>query len=49
VRQGPRSQNRESHPDFGAHLRGRGAHAMQISPRRGAKLLKLYQAIDWSK
>jgi retron-type reverse transcriptase len=49
VRQGPRSQNRENHPDFGAHLRGKVAHMMHVSPRRGAKLLKLYQAIDWSR
>jgi hypothetical protein len=49
VRQGPRSQNREQHPEFQAHLRGRVAHVMQISPRRGGKLLTLYQAIDWSK
>jgi retron-type reverse transcriptase len=49
IRQGPRSQNRVSHPEFQAHLRGRVAHVMQVSPRRGAKLLKLYQSIDWSK
>lgn len=49
ARHGPRSQNRENLPDFQAHVRGRIAHVMQVSPRRGAKLLRLYQSIDWSR
>lgn len=49
VRQGPASQNRHNHADFAAHLRGRVAHVSQLNPARGAKLLTLYQQIDWRR
>jgi len=47
IRHGPSSQNREQHIDFAAHLRGRVAHVCQLNRARGAKLLGLYQQIDW--
>lgn len=46
---GPSSQNRQQHPDFAAHLRGRVAHVTQLNPQRGAKLLGIFQQIDWSR
>jgi hypothetical protein len=49
IRQGPSSQNREQHGDFAAHLRGRVAHVCQLNGSRGAKLLELYQQIDWQR
>jgi RNA-directed DNA polymerase len=49
ARRGPRSQNRENLPDFQSHLRGRVAHMMHLNPQRGAKLLRIYQTIDWAK
>jgi retron-type reverse transcriptase len=48
-RHGPSTQNREQHPDFRSHLRGRIAHVMHLNPHRGRKLLALFQSIDWSK
>jgi len=48
VRHGPASQNRETHPHFQEHLRGRVAHVLNVNPERGAKLLSLFQQIDWS-
>ena len=47
VRTGPREQNREQHPNFAAHLRGRVAHVAALNPRRGEKLLTLYNQIRW--
>ena len=49
ARHGPSSQNRDDHGDFAGHLRGRIAHVAHLNPRRGAKLLQLYQTIDWSR
>lgn len=49
VKQGPASQNRDAHPHYQEHLRGRIAHVLQVNPPRGAKLLTLFQRIDWSK
>ncbi|MEW4527869.1 MAG: reverse transcriptase family protein [Maioricimonas sp. JB045] len=46
---GPASQNREDHPDFAAHLRGRIAHVMQLNPQRGQKLLAIFDQIDWTR
>jgi RNA-directed DNA polymerase len=48
LRHGPASQNREQHPDFAAHLRGRIAHVMHLNEARGAKLLEMYRKIDWN-
>ena len=49
VRRGPRSQNRDHHERFAEHLRGRIAYVTQLNPARGAKLLALYQQINWSR
>lgn len=49
LKQGAASQNRNQHPQFAAHIRGRIAHIMQLNPRRGEKLLALYQKINWTK
>ncbi len=47
IRKGPASQNRDNHPDFASHLRGRVAYAQQLNPKRGQRLLQLYQKIHW--
>jgi len=47
ARHGAASQNRDGRADFAAHLRGRIAHAMQLHPDRGAKLLQMFSQIDW--
>jgi hypothetical protein len=49
VRRGPSTQNREQHPAFSAHLRGRIGHVLHLNPARGRKLLALYERIDWSR
>jgi RNA-directed DNA polymerase len=49
VRQGPSTQNRAGHPRFADHLRGRVAHVSQLNADRGAKLLALYEQIDWER
>jgi RNA-directed DNA polymerase len=49
LRHGPASQNRDAHADFAAHLRGRVAHVTHVNPARGAKLLGLYEQIDWRR
>jgi hypothetical protein len=45
---GPASQNREAHPDFAAHLRGRIAHVAMLNPQRGEKLMRLYEQIKFA-
>jgi retron-type reverse transcriptase len=49
VRKGPASQNREQRADFRAHLAGRVAHTAAITPQRGRKLWKLFDAITWDE
>jgi RNA-directed DNA polymerase len=49
VRHGAASQNRTQHPHFAEHLRGRIAHVQQLNPARGAKLLALYERIDFGR
>jgi hypothetical protein len=44
-RHGTESQNREGHPNFLAHLRGRVAWAEAVAPARGARLRALFEAI----
>jgi RNA-directed DNA polymerase len=44
---GPESQNRGSHPDFGAHLLGRIAWVEHLNPARGEKLRRRFALIDW--
>jgi hypothetical protein len=48
ARQAPAGQNRAGVPDFGGHIRGRIAWVEQINPRRGAKLRRLFERIDWN-
>lgn len=47
VKHGPASQNREAHPDFAAHLRGRVAHVAMLNRERGDKLMRLYEQIKF--
>lgn len=47
VRHGPASQNREGHPDYRSHLRGRVAFVRSIHSTRGAKLQALFDRIAW--
>lgn len=49
VRQGASTQNRSGHPHFAAHLRGRIAQVTQLNPARGARLLAVYNQIDWNR
>lgn len=44
-RTGLQSQNRDGHPDFAAHLRGRIAHVAMLNPQRGEKLLAIFETI----
>ena len=48
-RYGPSTQNREAHPAFAEHLRGRIAWVAQHDPDRGARLLAQHDTIDWSR
>jgi len=48
VRDGPARQNREGHPDWQAHLRGRMAWAAQLNPEKAKRLKRLYDRIDWA-
>ena len=47
VRHGAESQNRDQHPDYQAHLRGRVAHLLQLNPKKGTKLQRLFERIQW--
>ena len=47
VKLGPTSQNRDSHEDFAAHLRGRIAFVRQLNPARATKLQRLFDQIRW--
>lgn len=49
VKLGPSTQNRDQHPDFAAHLRGRIAHVTQVNRARGQKLHDMYMRIDWRR
>lgn len=49
IRRGPSTQNHDRHADFAAHLRGRVAHVAMLNPARGARLLRLYEQIDWNR
>ncbi|UUZ60674.1 hypothetical protein LP418_07605 [Nocardioides sp. B-3] len=48
-RDGPSTQNRDDHPAFAEHLRGRIARVAQHDPDRGERLLAAHDAIDWSR
>ena len=47
IKHGPVSQNREQHPNFAEHLRGRIAHITHIGPKRGRKLKAMFDQINW--
>ena len=47
VKLGPSTQNRDSHTDFAAHLRGRIAFVRQLNPARAEKLRLLFEQIHW--
>jgi retron-type reverse transcriptase len=49
VRHGPATQNRESLPNFRAHLAGRIAHLAAINSARGRKLWALFDKISWGE
>lgn len=48
LRHGPASQNRQNHPDFEAHLRGRIEYLRQLNPERGERLLGKFNEIRWA-
>jgi len=47
-RYGSASQNRSEHDNFSEHLRGRVAYIQHINPKKGAKLLQMYDQINWN-
>ncbi len=47
VRLSPDSQNRESHPDFRAHLEGRVAFVESINPGKAKRLRAIFDRIQW--
>jgi hypothetical protein len=47
VRHGPQYQNRDGHPDFRAHLRGRIAYVEMLNPARGRRLREWFSRIAW--
>jgi RNA-directed DNA polymerase len=46
-RDGPAAQNRDNHPDFRAHLRGRVAWIGSLDPQKGARLRDMFEQIRW--
>ncbi len=44
---GVSSQNRDTRPDFRAHLLGRIAHLTHVNPDRGGKLRRVFDRIAW--
>lgn len=48
ARRGPASQNRQGHENFRAHLEGRVAFVESVNSPKGARLRRLFEAIDWS-
>jgi len=46
-RDGPTTQNREHHPDFRAHLRGRVAWIQSLDPVKGSRLHGMFEQIRW--
>lgn len=46
-RDGPASQNRDQHPHFRSHLRGRIEWIKMLNPTWGKKLLRLFDKIAW--
>ena len=49
VRYGPKTQNRELHPDFYRHLEGKVAFAAMVNPARAVKLRALWDQVSWTE
>jgi len=47
VRHGPKSQNREAHPSFQEHLRGRVEYVKMVNPAKGLRLRGMFDQIQW--
>ncbi len=47
VRNGPANENREARAHFQEHLAGRIAYVAMLNPRRGEKLSRLFERIEW--
>ena len=47
VRDGPASQNTANLPDYRSHLLGRIGWVKQLNPARAAKLMRLFEQIEW--
>lgn len=47
ARHGPHSQNRGGHPQFRAHLEGRVGHVESINARKGLRLRRIFERIEW--
>jgi hypothetical protein len=47
VRYGPKSQNREGHPEFRMHLSGRVGFIEMVNPAKGARLRRIIEQIQW--
>jgi hypothetical protein len=48
ARHGPASQNRDAHADFRGHLDGRITWVGSLNPKRGEKLRRIFETINWS-
>ena len=46
---GPAAQNRDGHPHWEQHLRGRVAWAEQLNPQKAQRLRRLLDRIDWAR
>jgi len=49
VRHGPRSQNRDGHGDFAAHLAGKLSWVGFLNPAKEERLRAIYERIDWGR
>jgi RNA-directed DNA polymerase len=47
VRLGPATQNRDSRPDYRAHLEGRIAFVEMVNPSKGKRLREIFGKIVW--
>ncbi len=47
VRTGPEAQNRAGHPSFREHLRGRIEFIRMLNPAKAARLLRIFDRIQW--
>ena len=49
VRSGPASQNREERKDFRAHLQGKIGFVEMINRKKGQRLKRIFNAIEWER